>query len=76
MEVIYDEREHVVLGKCENCQRENVGGRRKEAFGMFGESRGFYFICFECIAPEITWRHKDGRVITTPTQFEEQTREK
>jgi len=71
MTIIYDERQHVELGKCENCNRKHVKGRRKEAFGMFGESRGFYFICFDCSGPEITWRHRDGRVITSPTKFDD-----
>ncbi len=71
MNVLYDEREHVQIGKCENCGKENVRGRRKEAHGMFNESRGFYFFCFDCIGPEITWRHADGRTIVTTVKFGE-----
>lgn len=63
--IIHDEREHAQIGKCENCGKDGVRGRRVEAFGVAGESRGYYFICFDCEKPKITWS-KDGRIRTTP----------
>ena len=57
-------------GTCENCRKENVKVRRIEAKGMFGETRGYYNICFECIGPQITFKSR-GRTFTAPMRKRE-----
>jgi len=72
MRIIHDERQDCYVGKCEQCKREGVKVRRRESFGMFGESRGFYVFCFECIKPRITWVSNDGRTFETSVEMDEE----
>jgi len=67
MLAITDERDHGQMGVCENCKKEALG-RHIEVFGWMRESRGFYFICFDCFGPRITWRPrgKHAKVYTSP----------
>jgi len=55
MDIIEDERDRGYMDVCENCGKTALG-RRVEAIGFAGESRGFFFICFICFRPRITWR--------------------
>ena len=71
--VIDDERDHPSIGRCDNCGRDGVQTRRVEAIDRFhGRSRGWYWICFDCFAPRITWRPRSDspRVFVSPAEGE------
>ena len=63
-----DKYETYQMGTCENCKRENVKIRKVEAFGFARESRGFYDICFDCMAPRVFWK-KGGLLMKSPTNI-------
>jgi hypothetical protein len=67
MRIIRDDREHAYTKTCENCGRE-ASGREIEAVGYSGEGRGWFFVCFGCFAPRITWkpRGRHAKTYTTP----------
>ena len=58
-------------GTCAQCGRENVKVRRIEAKGLFGESRGFFDICFNCMRPVIYVKARGGRIVKSPMRDEQ-----
>ncbi len=67
MRIIKDERTIEAVDLCENCNKEKKG-RRVKAYGLHKESRGYYFLCFDCFQPRVFWRPrgKYSKVISTP----------
>lgn len=54
-----DERKIGELGTCENCKQSHKIGRFVKAVGFNQESRGNFFICFDCFRPRIYWKKSE-----------------
>ena len=67
--VLYDEREHIFKGVCENCKKQKDNVRKYEAFGIFQEPRGFYDICFDCVGPTVRWTNLDTNMTYNSPAF-------
>ena len=66
MNIISDERNITTVGMCEQCHKEKCG-RRVQSFGYSQESRGWFFLCFDCFGPRIFWRENaNSREMCTP----------
>lgn len=53
--ILSDERDIATENICENCRNLRLG-RQVQAVGYNRESRGYYFICFDCFAPRVQWQ--------------------
>ena len=67
MIIVKDERVDCQIGCCEQCGILSKG-RKVKATGLFGESRGYFFLCFNCFGPRIHWKYTPNstRVYSTP----------
>ncbi len=58
--ILKDERKDSSVKECEHCGCVKEGRCVKVGGVMFQnmeESRGSFFICFDCFAPRIKWEH-------------------
>ncbi len=66
MNIISDERDITTVSMCEQCHVEKCG-REVQSFGYSQESRGWFFLCFDCFGPRIFWReNENSREMYTP----------
>ena len=68
MIIIEDDRSIAEIKECSNCKRLSVG-RNVEAVGMMNESRGWFFLCFDCWKPRVHWKKSEtGEIWHTPIE--------
>lgn len=78
VKILYDERNHTDVRRCEHCGEEKEGRRIQVGGTMFSkmeESRGYYFICFDCFGARVKWTHYSKGAIWSPVGMSEEGRD-